>query len=116
MVISELSLVVKVPVLLSPDGPVVEDAPVKLKQYKTLDVKSELAKVTVCPETVVAVDPIPGQEVEPDGRFDTLVVKFDAVWETVKSLGKVITILFSVPAPGDDGSMQTVPDKAEFAA
>ena len=94
--------------------PVVDDAPVKLKQYKVLEVKSLLAKVTPCAETLVAVAPIPGHAVEPDGKLDVLVVQLPVVEEIVNPDGNATTTLFSTPAPLDEGFAQTVPDRAAF--
>jgi hypothetical protein len=51
-------------------------------------VRSVLGKVTVWPDTAVAV-PIPGHAVAPDGRFVVVTVQFKAVPFTVKSAGNV---------------------------
>ena len=103
------------PVLSVTVFPVVEDVPVRLKQYRVLVVKSLLEKVTDCPETFVAILLIPGQAVAPEGRLLISVVQFPVFVETVKSFGKVTIILFSTPAPEDELWAQIVPERGAFA-
>ena len=111
----ELFFVVRVPFKLVPVAPVVEEEAAKLKQYKSPDVKSSLAKVTVLSETFVAVAPIPGHGVEPCGRLAVLVVQSFVSEETVKLPGKVTAIFASFPAPGAEACAQTVPESGEEA-
>ena len=70
-----------------PALPVVEEAALKLKQYRVAAVKSPLEKVTDCPETPVAGLPIEGQTVASVGKLLVLVVQLLAFWETLKSSG-----------------------------
>ena len=102
MAVLELFLVVIVPVLSLPVEPVVDELAVKLKQYKTFAVKSELPKVTVLPETALAFVEIPGQAVAPAGRLEVSVVQLEVLAEIVKSVGKVTSTEFSIPAPGEE--------------
>jgi len=60
----------------------------KLKQYSVPTTKSPLEKVTVWPETALAV-PILTQAVAPDGKLVVVTVQFEAVVLTVKPVGKV---------------------------
>jgi hypothetical protein len=53
--------------------------------------------------------------VAPSGRLLTLVVQSLVLVEIVKSLGKVTVILASVPAPGDEGWAQIVPERGALA-
>ena len=56
------------PFLFPVVGLVVEDAPLKVKQYVAEeDVRSAEEKVTVCPETAEALATIDGQGVVPPG-------------------------------------------------
>ena len=86
----------------------------KLKQKREVEVKSELLKFTLFPETEVAVAEIPGQAEEPLGRLFVSVVQSEIFEEIVKSEGKSTEIEFSFPAPGDEGAAQTVPESIEF--
>lgn len=77
-----------------------------------LFVKSLLGKVTVWPETKVAV-PMPGQAVLPDGRLVVVTVQLEIVVLMVKSCGNVIAILFSTSVVPVEGLAQTVPERGE---
>lgn len=74
------------------------DVLVQLKQYNVLGVRVVLGKVTVWPDTFVAV-PIPGQAVPPEGQpiLVVLTVQLPVVVLTVYPVGKVTCTLASVP-------------------
>jgi hypothetical protein len=82
-------------VLIVPEYAPVEEGVVsvfeeeKLKQYCVEGERSELGKVTIWPDTEVAVA-ISGQAAAPDGKLLVSTVQFEAAELTVNADGKII--------------------------
>lgn len=90
-------MVLRIPTYVPVDEGVVsvfEDA--KLKQYCVPVERSFEGKLTIWPETAVAV-PIPGNGVAPEGRLVVVTIQFEAVEFTVKPDGNITCIEFSTP-------------------